>query len=123
MTLFLAQVPDPTGDVTAVVTLVTQLGLSGVFLWLWHVERKERRELQATMLSFMEKFGPALENSTVTLERVQAGMASQVEKLSSVPDQRDFDLSMRRLELTADELSALLRQTRRRKEDHADEGP
>lgn len=117
----IAQVPDPTGDVTAVVTLVTQLGFSGVFLWLWSVERKERRELQATVLSFMEKFGPALENSTVTLERVQAGMAAQVEKLSSVPGQRDFDLSMRRLELTADELGAVLRQTRRRKEDYAAE--
>lgn len=121
--MFLAQVPDPTGDVTAVVTLVTQLGLSGVFLWLWHVERKERRELQATVLSFMEKFGPALENSTITLERVQAGMASQVERASLAPDQRAFDLSMRRLEYTADELGALLRQSRRRKEDYPDEGP
>jgi hypothetical protein len=113
-----AQAVDPTGEVAAIVTLITQIGLSAVFLWQWQSERRERRELQATMLKFIERYGPALENSTSTLERVQAGMASQVERAAMTPDQRGFDLSMRRLELTVDELGAALRQTRRRKEDY-----
>lgn len=109
-----AQTSDPTGDLAAVVTLATQIGLSAVFLWQWRAERAERRELQTTMLRFMERFGPALENSTTTLERVQAGMAVA---LDNVPDHRQLDLSMRRLELTADELGVLLRATRRDQED------
>lgn len=106
----LGQASDPTGDVTALVTLATQIGLSAVFLWQWRAERQERRDLQATMLKFMERFGPALENSTTTLERVQAGMVAVID---NVPDHRQLDMSMRRLELTADELGALLRSTRR----------
>ncbi len=110
----LAQTGDPTGDVAAAVTLATQIGLSAVFLWQWRAERQERRDLQATMLTFMERFGPALQDSTTTLERVQAGMATVID---NVPDHRQLDLSMRRLELTADELGSLLRTTRRQEED------
>lgn len=115
--MVLAQVPDPTGEAAAIITLVGQIGLSAVFLWQWRIERAERQELQKTIMSFIERFGPALENSTSTLERVQASMATQVEKAAVVPDSRIFDLSMRRLELTVDELSQALRESRRRKDE------
>lgn len=106
-------------DLTNVATLVTQIGLSAIFLWLWWTERKERRELQDAMLAFMQKFGPALEQSTDTLEKVQAGMASQIDR--SVPDHRTFDLLQRRMELMIDEMGSQMRQSRRRKEDYGDD--
>ena len=103
------------GDLTNVATLVTQIGLSAVFLWLWFTERKERQEQQATLLRLMERALPALAESTDALERVQAALNGQIEK--GTPDSRAADLALRRLELLTDELGSTLRQTRRRKEE------
>ena len=117
MTL-LAQTSGSAGDITTVATLITQIGLSAVFLWLWFTERKERQEQQKTLLTLMERALPALAESTDALDRVQTALNSQIER--GVPDQRGADLAIRRLELMADELGSTLRQTRRRKEDFDD---
>lgn len=119
--MWIAQTSGGGADLTSVATLVTQLGLSAVFLWLYWTERKERQALQETMLAFMQKFGPALEASTGTLEKVQAGLTNQLDR--SVPDQRMVDLSLRRMELMLDDLGSKMRQseTRRRREDYDDD--
>lgn len=119
--MLLSQTTGPAGDLTNVATLVTQVGLSAVFIWLYWTERKERQHLQETMLAFMQKFGPALEQSTDTLERVQAGLTNQIDK--TLPDQRSIDLALRRMELVADELGSTLRrsESRRRREDFDDD--
>lgn len=105
-------------DLTSIAALVTQIGLSGIFLWLWWTERKERQDQQKTLLTLMERALPALAESTDALDRVQAALNSQIER--GVPDQRGADLAIRRLELMADELGSTLRQTRRRREDFED---
>lgn len=105
-------------DLTSVATLVTQIGLSAIFLWLWWTERKERQEQQAALLKLMERALPALAESTDALDRVQATLNNQLEK--GPPDSRAADLAIRRLELLTDELGSSLRQTRRRREDFED---
>jgi hypothetical protein len=84
-----AQTVSPEGGNVTLVTLLAQVGLSAVFLWQWMQERKERRETQALFVQFMEKFGPALVESTETLERVVSSMSIQVERAS--PERRDLD--------------------------------
>lgn len=116
---FLAQTSGGTGDLTSIAALVTQIGFSAVFLWLWWTERKERQEQGQTLLQVMERALPALAECTDILERVQAALNSQIEK--GAPDTRAVDLAIRRLELMADELGSTLRQTRRRKEDFGDD--
>lgn len=106
------------GDLTSIATLITQVGLSAVFLWLWWAERKERQELQQSLLKLMERALPALAESTDALERVQSALNVQIDR--GVPDHRAADLAIRRLELMADELGTTLRQTRRRAEDYDD---
>lgn len=115
--LFLAQ-ETGNADLTNVATLVTQIGLSGIFLWLWWTERKERQEQQKTLLTLMERALPALAESTDALDRVASALGSQIER--GVPDQRAADLALRRLELITDEMGTALRQTRRRREDFDD---
>lgn len=115
----LAQTTGGSGDLTSIAALVTQIGLSAVFLWLWWTERKERQEQGQTLLKVMERALPALAECTDILERVQAALNNQIER--GTPDTRGADLAIRRLELMADELGATLRQTRRRKEDFGDD--
>lgn len=105
-------------DFTNLATLVTQIGLSAIFLWLWWNERKERRDQQETLLRLMERALPALAESTDVLDRVQSALNNQIERSS--PDNRAADLAIRRLELMADELGSTLRQSRRRKEEYPD---
>lgn len=106
-------------DLTNIATLVTQIGLSAIFLWLWWTERKERQEQQQTLLKLMERALPALAESTDVLDRVQSALNNQIERGS--PDHRAADLAIRRMELVVDELGTTLRQARRRKEEHGDE--
>lgn len=113
--MFVAQTTGGTAvDLTNVATLVTQIGLSAIFLWLWWTERKERQEQQQTLLRLMERALPALAESTDVLDRVQVALTSQVER--GTPDHRAADLAIRRMELVVDELGTTLRQARRRKE-------
>lgn len=105
--------PEPASDIAALVTLVAQLGLSAIFLWQWRDERRERRELQETMLSWIKQFGPALEASTATLERVQSGLIQQVHRAQSASTRQEFDEKLQRLEKTADSLGKALREAKR----------
>lgn len=100
-----AQITDPGGDVASNVAPFTSLGLSAVFLWQWRDERRERRETQATMNQMVGQFGGALKDAVDTLVEVRNGMAAQYQKAADQPDRRDLDLSIRRLELLADELT------------------
>lgn len=118
--MFLAQVTGGTADLTSIATLVTQIGLSAIFLWLWYTERKERQETQRANLQLLERALPALAESADALDRVQSTLNSLLERNS--PDNRAADLAIRRLELLTDELGTTLRQTRRRREDFGD-GP
>ncbi len=117
--MWVAQTSGGGADLTNIATLVTQLGLSAVFLWLYWTERKERQSLQETMLAFMQKFAPALEQSTDTLEKVQAGLTNQLDR--QVPTPASLDLLQRRMELMLDEMGSQMRQTRRRREDYDDD--
>lgn len=118
--MLLSQAAGGGGDLTNVATLITQIGLSAVFLWLWWTERKERQEQQATIIKLMERALPALAESTDVLDRVQTTLTNQIARNS--PDNRAVDLALRRLELLTDELGSSLHQTRRRREDY-DTGP
>lgn len=118
--MLFAQTTGSTGDLAGLATLVTQIGLSAIFIWMWWTERKERQDLQQTLLALMERALPALAESTDALERVQGALTTQVER--GTPDLRAADLALRRMELIADELSTTMRATRRRKEDF-DDGP
>ena len=116
----LAQTPGGAGDLTSIATLVTQIGLSAIFLWLWWTERKERQELHAQLLDVLKQALPSLADSTDALEKVQLALGGLVDQ--NTPDRRAADLAMRRMELMIDELGTTLRQTRRRREDY-DDGP
>lgn len=115
---FVAQTSGSAGDITNVATLITQIGLSAVFLWLWFTERKERQETQQSNLRLLERALPALAEATEALDRVQSVLNTQIER--STPDGRAVDIALRRLELMADELGSTLRTTRRHKEERDD---
>jgi hypothetical protein len=117
--VFAGQTSGGAADLTGIATLITQIGLSAIFLWLWWTERKERQEQQQTLLKLMERALPALAESTDALDRVQTALTSQVDR--GQPDHRAADLAIRRLELMADELGSTMRQARRRKEDFDNE--
>lgn len=114
--MLIAQVAGGSGDITNIAALITQIGLSAVFLWLWYTERKERQEQAKTLLALMERALPALSESTDALDRVEASLKTQIERNS--PANQTVDLALRRLELLTDELGSSLRQTRRRREDY-----
>lgn len=113
--LIIGQAEVPGGDATQIVTLATQIGLSGVFLWQWRDERRERRDNAATMIAFIQRFGPALENSTDSLERAVAVLANQVDKVAegAAPFKQDNDLALRRLEMVVDDLRLTIKEQQR----------
>ena len=116
--MLVAQTAGGAADITNLATLVTQIGLSAIFIWMWWTERKERQEQQQTLLKLMERALPALAESTDVLDRVQSALTTQVDRVT--PDHRAADLALRRMELIADELATTMRSTRRRKEDFDD---
>ena len=112
--MLVAQTPGGSGaDLTNIATLVTQIGLSAIFLWLWWTERKERQEQQAQLFDVLKQALPALAESTDVLDQVQRALGGLVDQAG--PDKR-ADLALRRLELLTDELGSTLRQTRRHSE-------
>lgn len=115
--MLLAQTSGGTADLTNIATLVTQIGLSAIFLWLWWTERKERQEQGQNLLRVMERALPLVAECTEVLDRVQSALNSQIER--GVP--AHSDLALRRLELLTDELGSLTRSTRRRREDYGDD--
>ncbi len=112
MTSWLAQTADGS-DLTGLATIITQLGLSAVFLWLYSQERKERQAAQATLAAFVEKHATVLHDAVEALEQIQKGMAVQVERAGASPLRTDLDVTLRRLELAADELGAQARRRER----------
>ena len=97
------------------VSLVTQIGFSGIFLWQWVDATKERRAAQTALASLFERLLPVLEEATSTLERVQASMTKQVEKAErATPTPTEMASTIRRLEALTDDLAAQLKEPRRR---------
>lgn len=73
-----AQEPStPTGF--QLIDLLTTLGVSGVFVFLYFDERKERRQAQTQTSQMLERIIPVLTEATATLERVQASMKIEVQ--------------------------------------------
>lgn len=96
----------------SLVTLVTQVGLSGVFLWQWYDANRERRASQSALAQLFERLLPVLEEATATLERVQAGMEKQVEKAErATPTPNEMASTIRRLEDLTDDLARRLRRS------------
>lgn len=77
------QGPTPTGF--ELIDLITTLGVSGIFVFLYFDERKERRAAQAQISQLLERIIPALTESTSTLERVQDSMKREL-RLAQQPD-------------------------------------
>lgn len=81
------------GNATGIAALITQIGLSGVFLFLYWQERKERQNKDEFILKFVEQFGPALANSS----KVLGEAITQVQKAAEVLTRdRDYDDRTRR---------------------------
>lgn len=116
--LFFAQTVG--GTDLGLASIITTLGLSGVFLWQWQDERKERRAAQTResqtlheMQVFTERMLPILIQATAALERLHLGMALQVEKAErSAPTPQEMAFTIRRLEDVADDLGRRLRRDR-----------
>lgn len=93
-----------------IVSLITQVGFSGVFLWQWVDATKERRAAQKSLETLFERLLPVLEEATATLERVQAGMSKQVDRAERTnPSPTDLDRTIRRLEFITEDLGRRLR--------------
>lgn len=54
-----------------IIDLITNVGIGGVFLFLYFDERKERRATQALNNQLLERVLPLIAEATTTLERVQ----------------------------------------------------
>ncbi len=98
-TVIVAQeISDPGASTTWLIDLVTNIGIGGIFVWIWYDERKERRQAQAKVNDLMERIIPALTDSTATLERVQDSMARVTEAQG---ESRKHDLSSLQQAVTA----------------------
>lgn len=91
-------------DNVGIAALITQVGLSGVFLWQWYTERKERQSSDARWEIFAEKALPVLSECSVSLKGVADSFTTTVDRASSVPSRGDFDVLQRRSELATDQL-------------------
>jgi hypothetical protein len=87
-----------------IVSLITQVGFSGVFLWQWLEATKERKASQKALEALSERLLPVLVEATAALERVQTSMSHQVDKAERTnPSPADLERTIRRLEwLTED---------------------
>lgn len=111
MTGWLVAQVGGTDGLSAVLTTVGQYGIAAVFIFLYFQERKERQAAQATLAAFVDKHAGLLRDTADALKEAEKGMAAQVERAGASPLRYDLDISLRRLELAADELAA---QARRR---------
>jgi hypothetical protein len=103
---FLLAVETGTTDSTpaTIAALVIQLGLSGVFLWLYMGERNQRMKRDDQLVELASSTATTIEKCTTVLQSVERGMAAQVERVSYVPDRNDWDLAQRAMHLVIDEL-------------------
>lgn len=115
--------PGGTNTATAVATLIVQLGLSGVFLWLYLSERSQREKRDDQIIELGTTLGPLAKTMTDTLERFQQSVAGTMNRAATIPDATDkLDVHERRLELAIDAVSelaeVLLRGQQQRAGDH-----
>lgn len=68
------ETPTPTG--WGLIDLIGTFGITGVIIFLYFDERKERRQTQQQMGPLLERIIAALTESTSTLDRVQDSMRS-----------------------------------------------
>lgn len=90
-------------DLTGIVGLIGQLGISAVFIWLYYNERKERQSVQQTLFQFLEKFGALVPEAARTLEELKRGMDASAERTIA---------PIRRLEQAVEDLDAMTRRKR-----------
>lgn len=103
--------PTTASALTDIAGLIVQLGLSAVFLWQWHNERRERIRRDDQLIEMAAKMAPLLDQATEALRDVHHGLASTVARQAEQPLRHD--ITARRQELVADEMGALLEQLRR----------
>lgn len=112
----------PTTDLTGIAGVVTQVGISAIFIWLYRDATVERRAaqakadaIQASKDSLLERLGPLLSDAMETLNDVRLGMRSDAERMAQLPDRRDMDMFLRRAELMMDELNSEMKEQRGRR--------
>lgn len=77
MTIF-AQTAPASNNVE-VVTLITQLGLSGVFLWQWRKSESIRESLTAQLLDLSREVFPMVATATTTMENISTTAGKSAE--------------------------------------------
>lgn len=110
--IVIAQVPKDDGAF-GVASLITQIGLSGVFLWLFLSATKERQKAQADLAALFERLLPVVDKATAALESVQTSMSATINKTTSqnlTPE--DMKKALERLEDVTDDLERRLRRSR-----------
>jgi hypothetical protein len=82
------------GDTVGLATLITQIGLSAVFLWQWQAERNLRIKRDEQLFTILEKQGPVLSEAIQALKDVQH---SQQNLASIMPKISDWEQALRQL--------------------------
>lgn len=67
-------------EAVTIATLITQLGLSGIFFYQWRQERDLRIKRDEFLFQILDKQGPVLQSAISALEKVEASMAKQIDK-------------------------------------------
>lgn len=99
----LQNAPSATSDpAVGWATLVAQLGLGAVFLYLYLDERKYARTTNAALVSLAERMLPVLKDAASTLDAVQRGMEHQVQR--NLPADVDLSATTRQLQQMLDQL-------------------
>lgn len=77
---------DSGGDATpvGVVALLTQLGLSGIFLWQWRDERTQRQKRDDQLLNLTTQLVPLLTKSTEILTKFETSVADTFQQAVGV---------------------------------------
>jgi hypothetical protein len=83
-----------TGDAVGLATLLTQVGLSAVFLWQWQAERNLRIKRDEQLFAILERQGPVLSEAIQTLKEIQQ---SQRTLAASMPALADWERALRDL--------------------------
>jgi hypothetical protein len=76
------------GDSSFLLDLFTNIGMAGVFIYLYLDERKERRSCQTLNNQMLERVLPALTEASATLERVQQSQSALHEADQASLEQR-----------------------------------
>lgn len=70
-------------------------------------EKAQRQKRDDEVIALAKELGPLVVQTRDTLEAVQKGMASTVQKAATLPTRVDSDISARRQELVADKLQEI----------------